>query len=149
MRRKERLIPTGIAIFAAALASSGILPPLLDRAHLAGLALTAASAGMFLAGFGALMFYASVQTMIQTNVPDNLRGRIMGLWMIAFSASVPLGSLWAGWLAREFGVAVVMEASAAMCLAMAACARLAHGNCRRVMGGAFPAPYMSPDSSDT
>jgi MFS family permease len=42
-------------------------------------------------GFGAIVFYSSTQTLIQTSVPDHLRGRIMGVWMLVYSGSVRWG----------------------------------------------------------
>ena len=43
-------------------------------------------------------------TVIQFAVPDHLRGRIMGIWMIVYSGSVPLGALWTGRAAQSWGV---------------------------------------------
>ena len=74
---------------------------------------------VFVAGFGTIVFYSATQTLIQTTVPDHLRGRIMGIWMIVYSGSVPLGALWAGELALSRGVPLVMEVSAVLCLAVA------------------------------
>ena len=56
--------------------------------------------------FGAVVFYAATQTLIQDAVPDHLRGRVMGIWMVAFSGSVPLGSLWTGLVAHGWGADV-------------------------------------------
>ncbi len=56
---------------------------------------------------------------IQLAVPDRLRGRVMGIWMIVFSGSVPLGALWTGRAAQSWGVAPVMGLSAALCVAAA------------------------------
>ena len=42
-------------------------------------------------------------TLIQLAAPDHLRGRIMGIWMIVYSGSVPLGALWTGGLAQVVG----------------------------------------------
>ena len=67
------------------------------------------------AGFGAVVFYASAQTIVQLDSPDHLRGRIMGIWMIVFSGSVPLGALWTGKAAALWGVDVVMASSALLC----------------------------------
>ena len=68
------------------------------------------------AGFGAVIFYSSSMMVIQSAVPDQLRGRIMGIWMIVYSGSVPLGALWTGRAAQTWGVALVMGVSAALCL---------------------------------
>lgn len=115
-RRKNVLILGGMALFGASLALAAAAPPILLRQGMRTSALVAGTIGMFGAGLGALVFYAATQTQIQINAPDQLRGRIMGVWMIAFSGSVPLGSLWAGALARVYGVPAVMIASAVICL---------------------------------
>jgi hypothetical protein len=65
------------------------------------------------------LLYASSQTIIQLAVPDLLRGRVMGIWMIVFSSSVPLGALWTGRAAQWLGVAIVMGLSASVCAATA------------------------------
>jgi MFS family permease len=119
LRRKERLVLGGVAIFALSLAAAGVLPAIASE-HWSNVgALLVASFCVFSAGFGAIIFFASTQTLIQTEVPDHLRGRIMGIWMIVYSGSVPLGALWAGELALRQGVSLVMELSAALCLAAA------------------------------
>ena len=91
-------------IFAAFLAGGGDAPDLgwLAAAR-AALRLAAASVCLLGAGFGAVVFYASAQTIIQLDSPDHLRGRIMGIWMIVFSGSVPLGALWTGQAAAVLG----------------------------------------------
>ena len=69
--------------------------------------------------FGAVLFYSSSMMVIQLAVPDRLRGRVMGIWMIVFSGSVPLGALWTGRAAQSWGVAPVMGLSAALCVTAA------------------------------
>jgi hypothetical protein len=64
------------------------------------------------------VFYASTQTLIQLAIPDHLRGRIMGVWMVIFSGTVPLGALWTGRAASAWGVTRVMSGSAVVCLAV-------------------------------
>ncbi|MDB5351662.1 MAG: arabinose efflux permease family protein [Planctomycetota bacterium] len=122
LRRKDLLVPGGMALFGLSLAAAGGLPPFLIEYGARRAGLLVAVLGMFGAGFGALIFYASTQTQIQTHVPNHLRGRMMGVWMIVFSGSVPLGSLWAGMLANAHGVAAVMLVSAALCLCVGAIA---------------------------
>jgi MFS family permease len=124
LRRKERLVLGGMATCALALGAAGLIPPGVAEAGLDRAVLPAAAACLFVIGFGAILFYSSTQTLIQTAVPDHLRGRIMGLWMIAFSSSVPLGALWAGWAAGRFGVAPILQVSAILCLVMVLAVRL-------------------------
>jgi MFS family permease len=63
---------------------------------------------MLLAGFGMLLFFATSNTVLQTIVPDNMRGRVMGVWSLVFGAMIPLGSLEAGlvahWISTPFAV---------------------------------------------
>ena len=46
-------------------------------------------------------------TMVQSVIPDQVRGRVMSLMMMTFGIT-PLGTLPAGWVAREFGVRVAV-----------------------------------------
>jgi hypothetical protein len=62
---------------------------------------------------------SATQTLIQTAVPDHLRGRVMGVWMIVYSGSVPAGALWTGRLSHQHGVATVMGLSASLCAVVA------------------------------
>jgi predicted MFS family arabinose efflux permease len=66
-------------------------------------------------GFGAITFTSSIQTMVQLDVPDQLRGRVAGVWMVVFSGSVPLGALLTGRLSQGFGVEPVLIASGLLC----------------------------------
>jgi len=55
------------------------------------------------AGFGGVMFMSTANTAFQTSVPDEVRGRIMGVWGIVFAGTAPIGSLQAGILAEYLG----------------------------------------------
>jgi MFS family permease len=57
-------------------------------------------AGLAVAGFGAVMFMSTSNSLVQTSVDDRLRGRIMGIWSVVFGGSLPLGSFLAGWVAQ-------------------------------------------------
>jgi MFS family permease len=114
--RKERLTITGMVVFGACLAGAALSPAYFPPTS-AGLSrLVAASVCLLGAGFGAVLFYSSSMTVIQLAAPDHLRGRIMGIWMIVYSGSVPLGALWTGRVAQSWGVSFVMGLSAALCV---------------------------------
>ncbi len=116
LRHKERLTLAGMAIFGAALACAAIVPPLLPSDAGRVLRLSCGAFSLLCAGFGAVLFYSSSMTMIQTAIPNQLRGRMMGIWMIVYSGSVPLGALWTGKAAEAWGVALVMALSASICV---------------------------------
>ena len=114
-RRKERWAIGGMILFATFLAGAALSPHWIRSEASVYLRLWAASACLLGMGFGAVMFYACCLTVIQLGVPDDLRGRIMGIWMIVYSGSVPLGALWTGRAAQSWGVATVMAFSALLC----------------------------------
>ena len=53
-------------------------------------------------------FNASSNTLIQTIVPDRLRGRMMSLYTLVLLGLMPAGGLLMGALATEFGSAVAL-----------------------------------------
>ena len=60
------------------------------------------------AGFGLLLQTASSNTFLQMIVGDALRGRVMSLYTLAFVGTLPLGSLFAGWLAERVGAPITV-----------------------------------------
>jgi MFS family permease len=68
-----------------------------------------ALAFLLVAGFGMLLFFSTSNTVLQTIVPDEMRGRVMGVWSLVFGAMIPLGSLEAGavahWVSTPFALA--------------------------------------------
>ena len=58
---------------------------------------------MLLTGFGMIVQMASSNTVLQTIVDDDKRGRVMSLYTMAFMGMSPFGSLLAGGVAREIG----------------------------------------------
>ena len=55
------------------------------------------------AGFSMMIQMASSNTLIQSMVPDRLRGRVMSVYAMTFMGMAPLGSLLAGSLAHNLG----------------------------------------------
>lgn len=77
-------------------------------ATLAGFALAPALLWAYpllvLLGFAAILTVAGSNTLIQTVVADEYRGRVMALFSTAFLGIAPLGSLTVGWLGSLLGV---------------------------------------------
>ena len=57
--------------------------------------------------------------MMQTEVPDHLRGRVMSVYTLVFFGSMPLGSLFAGAFAQKFGEPLTVVIGAAILMLMA------------------------------
>ncbi|MGQ9462694.1 MAG: MFS transporter [Candidatus Fervidibacter sp.] len=74
-------------------------------------------------GFGMVMQNATCNTLVQTLIPDSLRGRVMGVYSLAFIGLAPLGSLFYGFFGKWLGVANAL-ALGATCFAVAASALL-------------------------
>ena len=58
---------------------------------------------LMLAGFGMMTQMASSNTVLQTLVDDDKRGRVMSLYTMAFTGTAPFGSLLLGWAAARVG----------------------------------------------
>ena len=56
------------------------------------------------AGFGFMTQNATANTLVQTAVPDELRGRVMSVYMLVFNGFFPIGALIAGTVAQQFGI---------------------------------------------
>ncbi len=56
-------------------------------------------------GWGIITFFITANTTLQRRTPDHLRGRVMSIYTLAFAGLFPFGSLMAGWVASQFGVA--------------------------------------------
>jgi MFS family permease len=70
-----------------------------------------------LTGFGMMQQLASSNTILQTIVEDEKRGRVMSFYSMAFMGMAPFGSLVAGGLASWIGAPVTLAIGGAMCVA--------------------------------
>jgi MFS family permease len=70
-----------------------------------------------LAGFAMMVQMAASNTLLQTLVEEDKRGRVMSLYTLAFLGMVPLGSLLAGALASAVGAPAAVRLGAACCTA--------------------------------
>src|SRR5881227_19496 len=70
---------------------------------------------LLVAGVGMLLFFSTSNTVLQTIVPDEMRGRVMGVWSLVFGAMIPLGSLEAGAVAHFAGTPFALAFGAIIC----------------------------------
>ena len=71
---------------------------------------------VFVAGFGMMIQIASSNTIIQTIVDEDKRGRVMSLFAMSFMGIMPFGSIIAGSVAGRIGVQNTLLAGAACCI---------------------------------
>lgn len=74
---------------------------------------------LMLAGFGMMTQMASSNTVLQTLVDDDKRGRVMSLYSMAFLGTAPLGSLLAGAAASRVGAPLTIGIGGAGCIVAA------------------------------
>ena len=103
-----RMIPLAAAIFGAALIGFA-----LSRILWVSLPL------LVVAGFGMMTQMASSNTILQTIVEEEKRGRVMAYYAMAFAGMAPFGSLLAGSLAARFGAPNTVIVSGSVCLLVA------------------------------
>jgi MFS family permease len=101
-----RIIPLATAVFGAGLIAFAVTPVL-------WLALPC----LTLAGFGFMVQMASSNTVIQTIVDDEKRGRVMSFYMMAFLGTAPFGSLIAGSLSTRIGAPRTLMVGGVCCIA--------------------------------
>jgi MFS family permease len=70
-------------------------------------------------GWGMLLFFSTVNTLLQTSASDEMRGRVMGIWALVFGGMMPVGGLEAGSLSHWLGVPWTIAIGALMCAAAA------------------------------
>lgn len=63
---------------------------------------------LFGAGAGYIMFLPSANSTIQLGIPDQIRGRVMSMWVLTFGAALPVGSVLAGTVAAQVGTRATM-----------------------------------------
>ena len=69
---------------------------------------------LFISGLGMMLTAAATNTVLQSTVPDALRGRVAALYVMSFLGMTPLGSLFSGWVADELGSPQALALSACM-----------------------------------
>jgi MFS family permease len=105
VRGLGRLIVVAVALFGAALVGFS-----LSRSFILSLVL------VLFAGFGVMVQMASSNTILQTIVDDDKRGRVMSFYAAAFMGTMPIGSLLAGFLADLVGAPQTVLIGGLACL---------------------------------
>jgi predicted MFS family arabinose efflux permease len=57
---------------------------------------------LFLCGMSLITLFASINSLVQLTVTEEMRGRVMSIFMLAFRGGMPLGNLTAGYFASKF-----------------------------------------------
>ena len=101
----ERVIPLAAAVFGI-----GLIAVSVSRIFPVSLAI------MVITGIGMMLGLASSNTILQTIVDDDKRGRVMSIYTMAFMGTTPFGSLFAGTLASILGVPVTLAIGGSVCI---------------------------------
>ena len=75
---------------------------------------------LYFTGMGLMLTAASTNTVLQSIVPDELRGRVASLYVMSFIGVAPLGALATGWIAERAGPPSTLAACGAFALLAAA-----------------------------
>jgi MFS family permease len=89
-------------------------------------------AALVFVGATSVTSVALVNTILQTNVPDRFRGRVMSAFMITFAGVMPFGNLLAGFLAQSFGASVAVMAGGIICTVLFAIINLIYPEIIRI-----------------
>jgi MFS family permease len=112
MASRKTVLGLGKTIPAAAgLFSGGLLVLALSRNVLLS------AAAMLVMGFGLITQLAASNTLLQTLVDEDKRGRVMGIYTMAVRGMVPLGSLVTGYVAVVVGPSTALAAGGTLCAA--------------------------------
>ena len=72
---------------------------------------------MLFTGFGMMQQMAASNTILQTIVDEDMRGRVMSFYAMAFAGTAPFGSLAAGFIAQRIGAPATLVIGGIACVA--------------------------------
>jgi MFS family permease len=104
--RLGRIIPA-----ATALLSAGLILLSFNKLLVTSLVL------MLFIGLGMMVQTAASNTVLQTIIEDDKRGRVMSFYTMAIMGTAPFGSLLAGWMAKMIGTPLTILTGGIACLA--------------------------------
>ena len=82
---------------------------------------------LFLTGAGLMIVFSTLTSLVQMIAPDEMRGRVMSIYLVAFRGGMPLGSLVSGYLASILSPPLVLGTSGVL-LSLVGLAYLARGH---------------------
>lgn len=85
-------------------------------------------------GWGTVIQLVTMNTMIQVDVPNGLRGRVFSVYFWALQGVAPFGSIVIGWMAQTWNVPVTVTIGGAICLLGILLIRLIFGTVRKSSG---------------
>jgi len=74
---------------------------------------------LFLTGAALMVVFSTVTSLIQLIAPNEMRGRVMSIYMVAFRGGMPLGSLASGYLATFLGAPNVIAINGVLLIVVA------------------------------
>lgn len=74
---------------------------------------------VFLVGFFYFTMLTSLSTVLQQHLDNEVRGRVMSLWIMGFGGTVPIGGLVFGWIADQTSVTTVLLIGAVLAVVLA------------------------------
>ena len=74
---------------------------------------------LFLTGAGLVFMLSAGMSLVQMLAPNEMRGRVMSIYMLAFRGGMPLGSLASGYLASVFSAPAVLVVNGGLLMAVA------------------------------
>src|SRR5207244_2232746 len=75
---------------------------------------------LFFTGTALMVVFSTVTSLVQLIAPNEMRGRVMSIYMLAFRGGMPLGSLVSGYLATFIGAPMVIGINGGLLVAVAA-----------------------------
>jgi MFS family permease len=75
---------------------------------------------LFFTGAALMMVFSTVTSLVQLIAPNEMRGRVMSIYMVAFRGGMPIGSLASGYLATLIGAPTVIGINGVLLVIVAA-----------------------------
>ena len=85
---------------------------------------------LFVAGWSLVTAFSTLNSLVQENAPDALRGRVLSIYGLAFRGGMPLGSLVAGVLVRVLGAPLVLGSFSGLLALVSAAVYIRNGRLR-------------------